>query len=80
MEDLTNDDLIALLCNNGAEVKGTNDGKGISTVLLKNSSWNEPWMQLQCGSLPVPNDILTRIGKDYIRSLLQAGQPPPPAE
>ena len=80
MDDLTNDDLIALLCENGADLKGMNDVKGIRTVLLNNPSWDEPWMLLQAGSLPVPNDILTRIGKNYIRRLLQSRQTPPSAE
>lgn len=75
MDDLTNDDLIALLCENGAEVMGTNVGTNVSTVLLRNPSWEEPWMQLQSGNLPAPDYVLTRVGKNYLRNLIQARKP-----
>ena len=70
MDDLTNDELIDLLCDNGAEVRSQHSSdNGIDTKVLYNEHWEEPYMMLQCGSNPVPNHVLARIGKAYLHSI-----------
>ena len=67
---LTDDELVKLLCCDGAERMVTNDSGPIQWVLLRNRDWDEPWMQLQTGSAPILPSVLQRIGRNYIRSLM----------
>lgn len=70
LSTLTNDDLVKLLCSDGAERMATNNSGSIHWVLLRNEAWDEPWMQLQTGSDIVLPFVLQRIGRNYIRSLM----------